>query len=354
MKRQDIRALITGAGSGYSGNLIRALRMMEPKPYILGVNDDRFVLQQSLADQSRLCPSPDSGEFVNSVLEIVKSEEINVIMPTDDNLVKAFSDARDRFPIELMLPDHETIELCQDKYALTARLREHGVPAPLTYEVGTLRDLDRIFARFPRAGTLWCRTRRGSRSMGAAPVANARQARAWITQWRDLRGVKVSNFTLAEYLPGRHFMVQCVWYKGKLLRVQPIEVLSYFAAGNNPSGVFSLANLAKTVAAPHAVEVALDAVRAVERHPSGTFFVELRETSNGVPAITEINAGRFPSGVTSLLAIGEDNMVAVFASAAVGNPVVMADPLRAPQEHYLVRDIDTIPGVFSASDILGR
>jgi hypothetical protein len=73
-----------------------------------------------------------------------------------------------------------------------------------------------------------------------------------------------------------------------------------------------------------------------------------------VPAITEINAGRFPSGVTSLLAIGEDNMIAAFASAAVGNPIAVADPLGSPQEHYLVRDIDTIPGVFSTADILGR
>jgi hypothetical protein len=354
MKRRDIRALITGAGSGYSGNLIRALRSMTPRPYITGVNDDRFVLKQSLADQSYLCPSPSGAEFIASILEIIARENINVVLPTDDNIVKAFSDARDQFSIELMLPHRETIELCQDKYELTIRLRERGVPAPLTYEVRTLRDLDGIFAQFPQADTLWCRTRRGSRSMGAAPVANARQARAWITQWRDLRGVKVSNFTLAEYLPGRHFMVQCVWHKGDLLRVQPIEVLSYFAAGNNPSGVFSLANLAKTVAAPHAVKTTLDAVRAVEQHPSGTYFVELRETSDGVPAITEINAGRFPSGVTSLLAIGDDNMVAAFASAAVDNPVAVADPLGAPQEHYLVRDIDTIPGVFSAADILGR
>jgi hypothetical protein len=198
-----------------------------------------LVLTQSFADRSYLCPSLSSGEFITSILDIVRREHINVIMPTDDNIVKAFSDARDLFSIELMLPGRETVELCQDKYALNIRLRERGVPAPLTYEVGTLRDIDRIFARFPHADTLWCRTRRGARSMGAAPVADAKQARAWITQWRDLRGVEVSNFTLAEYLPGRHFIVQCLWHDGNLLRVQPTEVLSYFAAGNNPSGVFS-------------------------------------------------------------------------------------------------------------------
>lgn len=352
MNKPDIRALITGAGSGSSGNLIRALRAMTPRPYIVGLNDDRFALKLSLADRNYLCPAPESGKFVKWISEIISRERINVIMPTDDNIVKALSDGRKRLPIELLLPRQGTIDLCQDKYALNIFLRQREIPAPLTYEVRSLRGLDGIFARFSRTGSLWCRARRGARSLAATPVATAEQARAWITQWRDLRGVSVSDFTIGEYLPGRHFMVQSVWRDGELLRAQAIEILSYFAAGNNPSGVFSLASLAKTVLAPEAVQVALSAVRAIERHPSGAFFAELKETADGVPSITEINAGRFPSGVTALLAVGNDNMVATFATASVGEPIKVANPLGFAQEYYLVRDIDALPGVFSASDLL--
>jgi hypothetical protein len=351
MKKQKIRALITGAGSGSSGNLIRALRAMRPKPDIVGVNGDRFTLKQSLADRNYLCPVPESGEFVNSILEIISREQINVIMPTDDNAVKALSDGRGRLPIELLLPRRKTIDLCQDKYALNVFLRQRDIPAPLTYEVRSLRGVDGIFARFSRAGVLWCRARHGSRSLAAIPVATAEQARAWITQWRDLRGIKVSDFTIGEFLPGRHFIVQSVWHNGDLLHAQSIEVLSYFAAGNNPSGVFSLASLAKTVMATEAVQVSLSAVRAIEQRPSGAFFVELKETADGVPSITEINAGRFPSGVTALLAAGRDNMVAVFASAVVGEPIKVANPLGSAQEYYMVRDIDALPGVFTTKDL---
>jgi hypothetical protein len=352
MKKRQIRALVTGAGSGSSGNLIRALRAMTPKPHIVGVNGDRFSLKQSLADHNYLCPAPETGRFVDSILEIVGRERINVIVPTDDNIVKALSDGRARLPIEPLLPHRKTIDLCQDKYALNVFLRQRDVSAPLTYEVRSLRGLDGIFARFPRAGVFWCRARRGARSLAATPVATAEQARAWITQWRDMRGVKVSNFTIAEYLPGRHFMVQSVWRNGDLLRAQAIEILGYFGAGNNPSGVFSLASLAKTVSAPEAVQVALSAVRAIERRPSGAFFAELKERADGVPCITEINAGRFPSGVTALLAIGDDNMVAMFAAAAIGKPIKIANPLGCEQEYYLVRDIDALPGVVSATELL--
>lgn len=96
MKNRHIRALITGAGTGSSGNLIRALRSMTPQPYVVGLNDDRFLLKLSLADRNYLCPSPTGEEFLNSILEIIGREQINVIMPTDDNVVKVLSDERKR------------------------------------------------------------------------------------------------------------------------------------------------------------------------------------------------------------------------------------------------------------------
>jgi carbamoyl-phosphate synthase large subunit len=352
MKTRNVRALITGAGGGSSGNLIRGVRDAWPKAHVVGINSDRFSLKMSLADKNYLCPKPSRDEFIATIAQIIKRERIGVVMPTDDDLVRALSDDRERLPVELLLPRRETIDLCQDKYALNVFLRRRGIPAPLTHEVKSLRGVDGIFSRFPRTALLWCRTRHGARSLAATPVATAEQARAWMTQWRDLRGIKVSNFTIAEFLPGRHFMVQSIWHRGELLRAQAIEILGYFAAGNNPSGVFSLASLAKTVVAPEAVQVALSAVRALEEgHPSGAFFAELKERADGVPAITEINAGRFPSGVTALLALGRDNMIAMFASAAAGSPVKARNPLGCAEEHYLVRDIDALPRVFSASEL---
>jgi hypothetical protein len=352
MDKTTLRVLIIAAGTGSSGNLIRALRVVTPKPYIVGANADRFILKLSLADRNYLCPESTSEEFANTISEIVQRERINVIMPTDDNVVKSLSDGRNQLPIDLLLPRRDTIDLCQDKYALNAFLRERAIPVPRTFPIRSLRDLNKVFASFSDAGLLWCRARRGSRSLAAAPVATVEQARAWITQWRDLRGVKVSDFTLGEYLPGPHFIVQSIWHKGNLLRAQPIEVLSYFAAGNNPSGVFSLSCLAKTVVAPAALNIALRAVQALERRPSGAFVVELKESAEGTPSITEINAGRFPSGVTALLAIGRDNMVKSFAFAAVGQAVTATEPHGSALEYYLVRDIDAVPGVFSTTDLL--
>lgn len=352
MRRRKIRALVTGAGTGATGNIIRALRRIATPPYIVGINDNRITLRQSSADRNYLCPASGEKYFIDAVIEIVRRERVNVVIATDDHFVKDFSDARRHFPIKLLLPRPETIDLCQDKFALNKFFRRKGIAAPRTYAVRSLRSLDAIFARFPRASLLWCRARSGSRSLGAAPVVTVEQARAWITLWRDLHGAAVSDFTLGEYLPGRHLVVPSVWYKGTLLRVQATEILAYFAAGNNPSRTSSLASLARTVVADDARATALEAVRALERRPNGAFCVELKGTADGVPAITEINIGRFPAGIAALLAVGKDNMVELFANAAVGQPTIAAEPLGSATEYYLARDLDAEPGIVSVDRLL--
>jgi hypothetical protein len=147
-----------------------------------------------------LSPDPDSRDFIKALSAIIKRERINVVLPTDDNFVKALSDARGRLPIELLLPRKKTIDLCQDEYALTTFLRRRSIAAPLTYEVRSLPDIERISARFSRGGLLWCRARRGARSVAAIPVATAEQARARITLWRDYavaRSPRHSRFRLS-------------------------------------------------------------------------------------------------------------------------------------------------------------
>jgi hypothetical protein len=344
--------LVTGAGTGSSGNVMRALRGMSPPPYIVGINHDRFTLEKSLADRSYRCPPYSAREFIAAAIDIATRERIDIIMPTDDDAVKALSDHRSRFGVSLLLPRRATIELCRDKHKLALWLRRRGVPAPRSWEVKSLRSLNTIFRRLSRRGVLWCRARHGTRSLAATPVASLEQARSWITQWRDFRGVSVAEFALSEYLPGRHFVVQSLWREGRLLMTQAVEVLSYFAAANNPSGVFSLPSLAKTVNAPAVVDVGIRAVRAIDDRPSGTFCVEMKEAVSGVPCVTEINAGRFPSGVTALLALGARNMIATFVRAAQGEGFdgAAAEPRAA--DHYLVRDIDAVPGVFSTAELL--
>jgi len=60
-------------------------------------------------------------------------ERIDLVIPTTDAEVRAFTRPRTRLPGRLFLPHQAVVDLCQDKYRLNVALRARGVPVPLTY-----------------------------------------------------------------------------------------------------------------------------------------------------------------------------------------------------------------------------
>lgn len=346
----NARLLVTSAGSGASGNLMRSLRAGNPSLTIVGCHDDPFVLKNSAADRNHLTPPLAHPGGVRAMRRIVDAETIDLIIPTSDADVAAISRGRARLNRHLFLPRPATVERCGDKYRLTEWLRARGVPAPLTYRVSDLRNLERIFERLGDPARAWCRIRAGAGSSGAAPVASPAQARSWITYWRDVRGVPVSAFTLSEHLPGRDFGCQSVWKDGRLALVKTYERLSYLGSGSRPSEVSALGALTKTVCEPGVVETCVRAIRAVDRRASGVFAVDLKEDGRQVPRVTEINAGRFTSATNLLDLTGKHNMTAIYLQLARGEAVDLHEEYEGTEHHYMLRDIDAVPRVFHADE----
>ena len=273
----DARLLIMSAGSGTGGNLVRSLRAGNADLTIVGCHDDQFILKNSTADRNYLVPPLAHPAWRRSLRRIVETERIDLVIPASDGDVAALSRARGGLGGRLFLPRAATVERCGDKLALTDWLRARDVPAPATYRVTDLRRLDRIFARLGNPERAWCRIRAGAGSRGAAPVAGPEQARSWIAYWRDMRGVPVSEFTLSEFLPGRDFGCQSVWKDGRLALAKTYERLSYLGSASQPSEVSAVGALTKTVHEPEVLEIAVRAIRAVDRKASGVFAVDLKE-----------------------------------------------------------------------------
>lgn len=348
------RLLVTGAGTAATSNLIRSLRAGDRALFIVGCHSDRFVLRKSTADHNYLMPSLADPGFLRALRRVGTREKIDLLIPTTDADVAAFARARARLPCRLFLPRKRVIELCQDKYRLNRFLRAHGVPVPLTYPVTGLRAIGKIFARLPARSLVWCRIRAGSGSMGAIPVKRADQARSWIAYWREMRGIPATSFTLSEYLPGRDFSCQSLWKEGTLVLTKTCERLSYFGGGAHPSGISSVSHLAKTVCEPRVVETCTRAIRAIDPKASGTFNFDLRENRAGVACVTEINAGRFPSGMNIYDLTGKHNLTALYVRLALGEPVKLREAYEPAEGYYTVRDLDTPTGVFHADDLFDR
>ncbi len=344
------RVLVMGAGTGASNNLVASLRASIPSAVLVGCHGDPFVLKKSTCDRRYLF---ESGEAtLGQLAEIVAREAIDLVIPTGDRDVELLSAHREDLGSHVFLPPRHVIDLCRDKYELAAFLARHDVPVPASFPVGSIDDVDAVFEKLAWAPRVWCRLRVGSRSLGASPLVNAGQARGWMDLWQSLRQVPPEAFMLAEYLPGNDYLCQGVWRDGQPVLVKTFERIAYFGGENSPSGTSSLSSLAKTVRDDRIVDVSSRAVRTLGPDACGAFSIDLKENGDGVPCITEINAGRFFIGMTALDHVGTHNMSACFVRLALGEPLAIADPYDCPPDHYLVRDLDTLPGVFSADDIL--
>ena len=343
------RVLVTGAGTGAANNLVRSLKAGDPSLLVVGCHDDRFVLKQSAADRNYLIPALTQPGFLGGLRRVVRAEQIDLLVPTADAEVRGVSRVRDRIPCRAFLPRHSVIERCQDKYALARFLRARGVPAPLTYPVTDPGRVAESFRRLTATQPLvWCRVRRGNGSVGAIPVRTPEHARCWIGYWEEMRGVPATAFTLSEYLPGRDFGCQSLWTAGRLVLIKTFERLSYVVRGSQASPVSSLAALTKTVVEPRVVGVCAEAIRRLDRRASGVFCVDLKQDASGVPCVTEINAGRFSTSTNMYDLAGKHNMALTYVHLALGEPVALGETYDVVEDYYMVRDLDTTPGVFHA------
>jgi carbamoyl-phosphate synthase large subunit len=341
------RLLITGAGSGASANLMQSLRAGDPDFVLVGCHHDRFVLHTAAVDRKYLVPPATDGRFLDALRSVVAAEGIDLVIPNTDLDVKVLSGLRGALAQHLFLPASSVIDLCQDKYALTAALESCGLPVAATYPVPDLDGIEHAF-RALRGPRLWCRIRTSSGSMGATSVKTPAQARAWVEYWHEMRGVPVEAFTLSEYLPGRDFTCQTVWKDGTLVLAGSSERLAYFGGWTRASGVSSFSSLAKTVHDPRLPRVCAQAIRALDPEASGVFSVDLKENADGVACITEINAGRFFMLSNFYDAAASHNMAATYVRLALGEPVAVTDPYDIRDDFYVVRDLDTPPVVVHA------
>jgi hypothetical protein len=345
------RILLPGAGTGAGNNLIRSLREDYPGLVVVGAHGDRFTLRNSKAHRNYLVPRAGDQRFVDALRTIIERERIDLLMPNTDADVNVVSELQDVLPCRTFLPSKAVIERCQDASELSQFFLAHDVPAAAAVEVRHLASLDRIFARFETSERLWCRARSGAGSRAAAPVDGPEDARSWINYWERVRGVRASDFTLSEYLPGRDLACQSLWKDGRLVLIKTVERLVRPGTEGPTGGASPIDALVKSVNEPRTVETCVRAIRALDPHASGAFSINLKANRAGVPCITDVHAGRFFTMLNFFDFTGRHNMSALYVRLALDEPVELGQPYDVVEDRYFIRGVDMLPAIFCADQL---
>lgn len=346
--------VITCAGGGGANNLIRSIRASRYGDHvsIVGVDANKYLINKSEADENYVVPKGGDPGYVDALNEIAGRHDVDLVIPQHESEIRTVSANRDDLESEVVLPNHETVDLCLDKFRLNKELERHGFPVPKTLSLEE-HTIDEAFDRLVHEEEpLWCRTRYGSSSFEAQPMYSREQTRQWVDYWSDRRGMDQSTFTLSEFLPGRDFHILTFWNEGELLLGKGNERNQYFFGEN--TGV-ATPLVGRQLYDEELNRLCTEITEAIDPLPTGNFGFDFKEDPSGEPKLTEINIGKFSMVNYFFNMTGSYNMAELFLDVAFGNEEELPsldDPFGdVDTDLFLCRGIDLLPDVFSHSEI---
>jgi hypothetical protein len=341
-----MNVLVLGAGGPAGINFIDCLM---PTYSITGCDINPWhlkLIEKKFGIKTYRIPELDWDTYDNKRVDIlndiIAKEKIDFIHAQPDVEVEFLSRNRTVLGAKTFLPSNETIENCRNKFETSRLLR--GL-APLTKLVGEC-DLDSQIREIQEVSgneKVWLRAVRGAGSRAALPVTTPRQAADWIHYWCETKRLETCDFILSEFLPGKEYAFQSLWFNGELVTSMARERIEYLMGNLFPSGQSSSPSVARTV---HNDKVNINATQAmwqIDKEAHGIFCIDMKENKYGMPVITEINAGRFFT-TCNFFAYYGSNMPEAYVKLGLGREIDNLPKYNAISKDIVwVRGVDTLP-----------
>ncbi len=341
------RVLVTGSGGLAGVNFVRALRASPRNHYIVGTDFNQYHLLYPDVEARYATPRHSDKGFIARVVHIVKKEKIEFLHPQPSSEAYVIS-SKGGIPCRTFLPPARVMRIGQDKLLSQRRLERGGIPVAKTFAIEKREDINDAFKKL--GAPLWVRARHGAGGRLSLLCKDATEAKLWIELWVKRGGDPYSEFILQEYLPGRNIAWDSLWKDGKLVTSYSRQRLEYPFKHISPSGITGTPSVSRTVHDAHLNEVSERAVMAIDDNPNGAYSVDVKESEDGRPCITEVDVGKFHStmplwGYIAVKHLGlpeyanlADLYVRLGMDEDVGEMPPKTDLL--PAGYYLLRDMD--------------
>jgi carbamoyl-phosphate synthase large subunit len=232
---------------------------------IVATDIDELSPGLHMADTGYIVPPFDNDEYMNAILEIVEREDIDVVVPALDPILKRFAADRADFAdydAAVLVSPPETLDITQDKWKTYQHLTEI---LPLPQSWNNVDDVD-------GDGEYFVKPRGGSGSEDIHRVTSRTELEFYCE--------RVSNPIIQDYLPGNEYTIDSLTDRnGALLACVPRlrkEITSGISTKVEVVENEQLVNLAQCVAG--------------ELTFTGPFFVQAKVDKNGVLRVIEIGA----------------------------------------------------------------
>lgn len=347
--------LITGMGGLTPRSIATIVRKKHPEYKIIGCDIEKKAIgffMKNLVDEYYICPRCTSPEYFPWIEKLVEAKRIDYAFVQPESEIVEWGDYFDKngkHPCPIFMGSKLLSESLKDK-SIMAELLKGTDYIPKTIKVTQdnprFEDVENEIG-FP----CWIRATEGTGGLGSLRLDDIASYKSWL-----FINSKIPEFTVCEFLTGRHLANQMLYYNGEYVKGAALECVEYVMANTAPSRVTGNTHFGRFLNENRINEFCDDCIKYLEKklgvQAHGILSFDLKEDKNGNMKVTEVNIRHMAyTGVMSR--VGFDLIEDTIKIMEDGN----CDNVVRDQYHYyekpyiFLRDVDVEPIVLESEEI---
>ncbi len=350
--------LITGIGGLTPRSIAKTIRKNHPDYKIIGCDIDKKAMgffMGNLVDEYFVCPRCTSTEYFPWLEELVEKKHIDYAFVQPEAEIVQWGDYYEKngkYPCPTFMGCKLLSVSLKDKSIMADLLKgTNYIPKTIkvTQENPRFEDVENEIG-FP----CWIRATEGTGGLGSLRLDDISSYKSWL-----FINSKIPEFTVSEFLTGRHLANQMLYYNGEYIKGAALECAEYVMANTAPSHVTGNTHFGRFLNEDRINEFCDSCIKYLERKldvkAHGILSFDLKEDKNGELKVTEVNIRHMAyTGVMSI--VGFDLTEDTIRIMEDGN---CDNVERAPYYHYdkpyvFLRDVDVEPIVLESEEIFNE
>ena len=350
--------LLTGVGGLTPRSIAKVIRKNHPDYRLIGVDANKKAMgffMPGLLDDYAVCPRCTEENYFPFIEQLVRDYQIDyAFVQPEAEIVEwgAYFEKNGRYPADVFMGCKSLSESLRDKAIMAELLKgTHFIPKTIkvTQQNPRFEEVEQQIG-FP----CWIRATEGTGGLGSLRLDNLDSYKSWL-----FINSFISEFTVSEFLTGRHLANQMLYYNNEYVKGAALECAEYVMASTAPSHVTGNTHFARFLNEDRINRFCDECIKylceklKVPAH--GILSFDLKEDKNGDLKVTEVNIRHM--AYTGVMAqVGFDLIEDTIRIMEDGNANrIVRDPYHHYNKPYIfLRDVDVEPIVLESESVFDK
>lgn len=347
--------LVTGIGGLTPRSITGIIRENHPDYKIIGCDINKKAVgffMDNLVDEYYVCPKCTDFSYFDWIEKLVEEKKIDYAFVQPESEIVEWGDYFDRngkYPCPVFMGSKLLSESLKDKAIMAELLKDtEFIPKTIkvTQENPRYEEVENEIG-FP----CWIRATEGTGGLGSLKLDDISSYKSWL-----FINSKIPEFTVSEFLPGRHLANEMLYYNGEYVKGAALECVEYVMANTAPSHVTGNTHFGRFLNDDKINEFCNKCIKYLEKKlgvpAHGILSFDLKEDKNGALKVTEVNI-RHMAYAGVMAHVGFDLIEDTIKIMEDGNcdRVERAQFFHYKKPYVFLRDVDVEPIILESEEI---